>query len=187
MTKFKTILTATALAALTMSATAYAGNEHGAVDSDIVHSHPAGHDHSSHQHQHKAPQKQLGELEKQALVDAGIDLKQLQVAHEQIRVEFDNLRAHSNAIHEKVSAAKDEKLQAQVKQDLEKFRSIMQQLQVSKQEYRTLKQELRTAAEAKDKSKIKATFAKLQTSQQDVVKLLQAADKELQKELTKLQ
>ncbi|TCP53845.1 hypothetical protein EV586_105190 [Tumebacillus sp. BK434] len=180
MHKFKTMFAAAAATALILTGTAQAADPAGTQD--VPATHHEGHDHHKQMHQHK----HLTEEQKQALLDAGIDLKQLHANHDQIRAEFDNLRAHSKAIHEKVDASKDKKLQEQVKADLEPFRTIMGQLKESKQEYRDLKQELRAAADAKDKAKIKATFAKLQTNQQQIVKLLQAADKELQKELTKL-
>ncbi|MFD2169551.1 hypothetical protein [Tumebacillus lipolyticus] len=170
----KTIFATMIIGALTLT-----GSGGALADSNANNVHQPA-EHGGHQH------KQLTDEHKQALLDAGVDLKQLKAMHDQIRTQMENIHAHSKDLHQKMEAAKDQKLQQQVKEDLKQYHALMGRLKESKQQYRDLRQELRAAAEAKDSKKIKATFAKLQTNQQDILKLLQAADQELQQELKKL-
>jgi NADH dehydrogenase/NADH:ubiquinone oxidoreductase subunit G len=174
MNNWKKLLTGTTVAALLITGTSDALAESGNQPTTV-----------EHQHDHKHHQK-LTDEQKQALLNAGVDFTKLKENQEKIHAELRNIRAHSKALHEKAEASGDKNLQRQVKQDLEGFRTAMKQFKEAKRQHKQLKSDLRAAAEAKDTAKIKAAYTKLQTNQQDILKLLQAADKQLQTELSKL-
>ena len=111
-----------------------------------------------HKEHHK---QQLTDEQKQAIKDAGVDLKQLKDGHKQIRESFQALHQKGEALKEAVKNTTDKELKKQLKADIYDIHADLDKVHTLHKANQGLASELKAAGGAKENGKDKAGLEKV--------------------------
>ncbi|MCX7570567.1 hypothetical protein OS242_11390 [Tumebacillus sp. DT12] len=129
---------------------------------------------------------QLTDEQKQAIKDAGVDLKVLKDGHQQIRQSFKALHEKGEALKQAVQNTTDEELKKQLKADIYDIHAGLDKVHALHKANKDLRHELKAAVEAKDSAKIKEAYEKMLENQKQELALIEQANKALDAELAKV-
>jgi hypothetical protein len=181
MAKWKNILAGTMIAGLIFGVTGYAIAETTDTKPSVAKTV------KEEQNMHKVHKGKLTEEQKQALKEAGVDLRQLKDVHKQVRDGFKSLHEKGKTLKEIVKDSQNEELKKQIKADLESVHAQLKQVRELHKANKELRKDLRAAVQASDSAKIKDAYDKLLANQKNELELINQANKALDAELKKVQ
>lgn len=135
---------------------------------------------------HKTHHKELTDEQKQAIKNAGVDLKQLKDGHQQIRESFKALHEKGVALKQAVHSTTDIELKKQLKANIYDIHAELDNVHALHNANRGLREELKAAVDAKDSAKIKEAYEKMLANQKQELALIEQANKALDAELAKV-
>ena len=170
MTTMKKLLATAAIAGLILGGSGYAFAETA--------------DQPAHHEKHK---HHLTDEQKQALKDAGVDLKQLREGHKELRDAFRSLHEKGEKLKATADSTNNKELQKQLHADIKSIHAQLKQVKELHKANKQYRQDFRAAVDAKDTAKIKDAYEKMMAAHKQELELVTKANDALDADLKKVQ